>query len=105
MADALKLTEVATDKGFKRRIAYFMTNKALLVLQDGTPDANDLALAKLITQNGVDTYVAEFSIMIVTIDSVANALDTANYDHTTVADSAIETGVNAMYPDFAKGYA
>lgn len=102
MPDALKLTEVATDKGFKRRIAYFLSNKTLSVLEDTSPDATDLALAKLLTV-GIEAYVASFSLMIVTIDAAANALEAAGYDHTQVADSAIESVVNSMFSSFAKG--
>lgn len=105
MADALKLTEVSRDKGFRERVAYFLAKKAKSVLGEGTPDPVDLAFAKLVTQN-INPYIQEYSLTLVTVDGVATALaaTTPPYTHTEADDAEVETAVNAMYSDFAKGY-
>ena len=110
MADALKLTEVARNSGFKIKIAHFLQNKATEVLKDAGAAANDLILAKSISYSGAPGgdqlrgIVDRFAQMIVTVDAVSDALaaTTPPYDHTKFADAAFEAQVDILWDTYVK---
>ena len=110
MADAIKLSNVADNRGFQLKIEHFLKKKAVAILVAGTP-ANDLILAKAIAYSGaaggdqVGEISRRFSHMIVTVDAVADALAATTpiaYDHTKFADAAFETQVDALWPTYVK---
>ena len=102
MADSLKLTEVALDKGFQRRVAFMMIKRSEEVLALQTPNANELALAKLLIAD-VRSHVEAFCMTLVAGTTAENALDTANYQHTSVTDSTLQTAVNSQFSIYASG--
>jgi hypothetical protein len=105
MADAIKLTGVANDRGFKLKVEHFLKKKAMAVLIAGSP-ANDLVLAKSISYSGavgggeLSQIIERFSDLLVTVAAVSTALEatTPPYDHTQFTDAAFETQVNNLWP-------
>ncbi len=104
MADAIKLTGVANDKGFKLKVEHFLKKKALAVLGVGSP-AEDLTLAKSIAYSGapggdqLGQIIDRFADLLVTVPAVADALDatTPPYDHTQFSDATFEAQVDSLW--------
>ncbi len=108
MADSNRLHGVAKSNGWKERVEHFLLKKALAVLVEATPDANELALAKLLIypKNTADAspsaVVTHFARLLVTVSAVSVALSGANFDHTAFSDADFETQVNALWINYAK---
>lgn len=110
MADSNRLHGVAAGNGWKERVEHFLLKKAAAVLVEAAPDANELALAKiLIYPSGAEfsvspsTIVAHFARLLVTVTAVSDALSAGNeFDHTAFSDANFETQVNLLWEDYAK---
>lgn len=102
MAEAVKLINVADDAGLQFRVAYFLVKQSAVILDAASPDPNQLTLAKDVSLNGGMTHAPDFARMLVTVDAVATALETAGYQHTAFDDAQLETQVNALWPTYAK---
>ena len=114
MADSNRLHNVAAGNGWKERIEHFLLKKAMAVLLEATPDATELALAKLLLYPTVTAPTAttaspspsavarHFGQALVTVSAVSSALSGANFDHTAFSDANFETQVNLLWTDYAK---
>ncbi len=108
MADSNRLHGVAAGNGWKQRVEHFLLKKAAEVLVEATPDANELALAKILIYP-VDTapaspsaIVTHFARMLVTVTVVSDALVSEDFDHTAFSDANFEMQVNLLWEDYAK---
>jgi len=109
MTDSNRLHGVAADHGWKERVEYFLLKKSLAVLLEATPDANELALAKiLLYPDGAEfsvnpsTIITHFARVLITVSVVSDALIGNGFDHTAFSDANFETQVNALWTDYAK---
>jgi hypothetical protein len=57
------ITEVIKNPGFRQRVRAIAGKKALAVLQEATPDAGELAWAKLVVVDGYDAWVEALLIL------------------------------------------
>lgn len=108
MADSNRLHGVAAGNGWKERVEHFLLKKSAAVLVEAAPDANELALAKiLLYPSGAEfsvnpsTIVTHFARILVTVPAVSSALAGNEFDHTTFSDANFETQVNALWTDYA----
>ena len=108
MVDSIKLQEIARDRGWNERVAHFLVKKAADVLDEASPDANELALAKGLAYPTTTEFgargrevVERFSRALVTVTAVASAL-APDFDHLAFTDAQFETQVNALWTTFAK---
>ncbi len=109
MAEALKLVNVAEDRGFQLKVEHFLKKKAIAILIAGSP-ANDLILAKSISYSGapgggeLNQIIDRFSHMLVTVTAVATALEgtSPSYDHREFSDATFEAQVNSLWPTYVK---
>lgn len=76
MTDALKRISKAKDQAFQDRCAYYMYEKAATVFEDGTPDADDLLLAKALWANQVN--ILDMARIVVTNATIGGAIDAGN---------------------------
>lgn len=84
MADALKRISKVKSQAFQDRCAYYMYQKAATVFADGTPDADDLLLAKALWAGQVK--MEDMARIVVTNSSVGADID----DDTDPSESDIE---------------
>jgi len=73
MADALKRISKSKDKAFQDRCAYYMYQKAAAVFAQGTPDANDLLLAKALWAGQVK--IEDMARIVVTNATIGATID------------------------------
>lgn len=108
MADSNRLNDVARDNGFRERTKFFLAKKAVAVINEATPDANELSLAKTLlypadTNNAsFEGITDQFAQGVVTVTVVANALIAADFQHTAFTDTDFETQVNIFWSTYAK---
>lgn len=108
MVDSVDLNTVAREDGFRERVSHFLLKKADAVLDEGTPDATELTLAKLLVYpaeaNAADAgpIVDRFARLLVTVSAVSTALAANNFDHLTFTDANFETQVNLLWTTYAK---
>ena len=84
MADALKRINKARDKEFQDRVAYYMWQQANAVLDQETPDVDDLDLAKAILARQVD--MEDMTMVAMTNATIGGHIDAG----TDISDSDIE---------------
>lgn len=84
MADALKRINAARDKEFQDKVAYYMWQQANTVLDNATPDADDLDLAKGILSRQVN--YEDMAMVAMTNGTIGSKIDAG----TAVPDSDIE---------------
>jgi hypothetical protein len=101
MADAMKRMNKTKDKAFQDRCEYYMYQKAAAVFAQGTPDANDLLLAKALWAGQVN--VVDMARMVVTNSTIGTAIDADN----AVSESDIEYVIitATSFHDLAESYA
>ncbi len=100
MADALKRIAKARDKEFQDRVAYFMWQQANTVLDNATPNADDLALAKAVIARQVK--MEDMAMVAMTNATIGGKIDA----ETDVPDSDIEYVVvtENKFHDLATAY-
>jgi hypothetical protein len=100
MADALKRITAARDKEFQDRVSFYMWHKANTVLDDETPNADDLSLAKAIIARQVNAE--DMTMVVITNSTVGAKVDAGN----AVLDSEIERVVvsDTKFHDLAEAY-
>lgn len=76
MADALKRISKSKDKAFQDRCAYYMYQKAAAVFAQGTPDSNDLLLAKALWAGQVK--LEDMARIVTTNATIGAAIDAGN---------------------------
>ena len=100
MADALKRISMAKDNQFQDKVAYFMWQQANTVLDDISPDADDLDLAKAIIARQVN--MEDMTMVAMTNATIGGKIDS----DTPVPDSDIEYVVitENKFHDLATAY-
>jgi len=84
MAIAFKRISITKDQEFQDRCEYYMYQKASAVFADGTPDADDLLLAKALWAGQVQRQ--DIARIVVTNTTIGAAIDAG----TEVSESDIE---------------
>jgi len=84
MADALKRINMARDKEFQDKVAYYMWQQANTVLDVTTPDTDDLDLAKGILARQIN--YEDMAMVAMTNATIGGHIDAG----TAVSDSEIE---------------
>ena len=84
MVDALKRISKAKDAAFQDRCTYYLYQKALMVINEATPDADQLLLAKAVVAGQVS--IEDVSRIVVTNHDIGASIDA---DETPV-ESSIE---------------
>ena len=84
MADALKRINITKNQPFQDRCQYYMFQKAAAIFADGSPDADDLLLAKALWAGNVKAE--DMARIVVTNATVGGKVDS----NTEVPDSDIE---------------
>jgi hypothetical protein len=84
MADALKRISKVKNKSFQDRCEYYMYQKAAAVFALGTPDVDDMLLAKALWAGQVK--IEDMARIVVTNSDIGAAIDAGN----TPAESAVE---------------
>jgi hypothetical protein len=73
MVDSIDLNAVSRDTGFQERVKHFLFKKADSVVDEATPDANELALSKTLlypssaNNASVDAIIDNFAQQLVTV--------------------------------------
>ena len=89
MATAFKRISMTKDQEFQDRCEYYMYQKAAAVFAAGTPDADDLLLAKALWAGQVNRQ--DIARIVVTNASIGAAIDAG----TEVTESAVEWTVTS----------
>lgn len=84
MADALKRITKAKSKQFQDKVAYYMWQQANVVLDQETPNVDDLALAKAIIARQVN--MEDMTMVAMTNATIGSKIDS----DTEIPDSDIE---------------
>jgi hypothetical protein len=100
MADALKRITAARDNDFKDRVSFYMWQQANAVLDNATPNADDLDLAKAILARQVNAE--DMAMVAITNATIGAAIDAG----TVPPDSDIEYVVMTenKFHDLATAY-
>lgn len=100
MADALKRISKSKDKAFQDRCMYYMYQKAAAVFAQGTPDADDLLLAKALWAGQVK--IEDMARIVVTNSSIGTVID----NDTAVSESDIEWAIvtDDTFNELAQSY-
>ena len=95
MADAAKRMNKTKDKSFQDRCEYYMYQKAAAIFADGTPDADDLLLAKALWAGQVN--VVDMARIVVTNAAIGASIDAEtvvtenNIEYVIITDTAFHS--------------